>query len=222
MNHSAQKFCDHVKQCWDEQKVLLFCDNLDAHVCDETKKVLSDGNVFLFCLPPTATEAIQAIDAGHGRSVRCAIGRLLNEWLMADDNIEKWESDKGMTAAERRVLISTLVSKANKSSLSNDSMRIGCFERTGMLLTADGSDDDKIRPQGLSQSFLPVKVPDGADLTIEDPANPSEVVTPEELDRGWTAEDDALHEGDTNVTAEDVVVDEIVDGEQVPAGSNNW
>ena len=195
---------------------------MDAHVCDETKKVLSDGNVFLFCLPPTVTEAIQAIDAGYGRSVRCAIGRLLNEWLMAGDNIERWESEKGMTAAERRVLISSLVSKANKSSLANDSMRIGCFERTGMLLTVDGSDDDKIRPQGLSQSFLPVKVPNVVDLTAEDPGNPTEVVTPEELDRGWTEEDSALHESDANVTPGDVVVDEVVEGEEVPAGSNNW
>ena len=123
---------------------MLFCDNLDAHVCDDTKKIFADGNVFLFCLPPSVTEAVQAIDAGYGRSMRCAIGQLLNAWLMEEKNMEMWETEKGMTAAQRRILISNLVSAANKEILKNDKLRIGCFQRTGMLLTLDGSDDDKI------------------------------------------------------------------------------
>ena len=44
-----------------------------------------------------------------------------------------WESEKGLTAAQRRVLIARLVSEANKEALANEKMRIGCFERTGML-----------------------------------------------------------------------------------------
>ena len=82
------------------------CDNLDAHVASETKEVFAAGNIFLFCLPPTVTEAIQAIDAGYGRSVRCAVGRLLDSWLLDGDNMERWESPTGLTAAERRILIS--------------------------------------------------------------------------------------------------------------------
>ena len=62
MAHSAQTFCDHVQKKWNGQKVLLFCDNLDAHVCSRTKETFAAGNVFLFGLPPTVTEAIQAID----------------------------------------------------------------------------------------------------------------------------------------------------------------
>jgi hypothetical protein len=42
------------------------------------------------------------------------------------------------------VLMSRLVALANDEALQNDKMRIGCFQRTGMLLTLDGSDDDKI------------------------------------------------------------------------------
>jgi hypothetical protein len=47
----------------------------------------------------------------------------------------------------------------------NDKMRMGCFERTGMLMTLDGSDDDKIRPQGLT---IPKVVLEGANLTNDD------------------------------------------------------
>ena len=212
MEVSAKNFCDHVKKRWGDQKMLVFCDNLDAHVCDATKKIFADGNVFLFCLPPSVTEAVQAIDAGYGRSMRCAVGRALNEWLMKDENMEKWESEKGLTAPDRRVLISNLVSKANQEVLKNDTARIGCFQRTGMLLTLDGSDDDKIRPQGLSKKFLPVTVPDFVDVSV-DPATPSEIVREEDQEEGLTEEDEALHEEDANVTEKDVVVDDVVDGE---------
>ena len=80
------------------------------------------------------TEAIQAIDAGYGRSIRCAVGRGLDAWLLQEDNMTLWESEKGLTAAECQVLISRLVCEANKEVLANDNARIGCFERTGMLL----------------------------------------------------------------------------------------
>ncbi len=209
---SAQNFSEHVKEKWGDQKVLLFCDNLDAHVCDNTKKIFADGNVFLFCLPPSVTEAVQAIDAGYGRSMRCAVGRLLNSWLMEEKNMEMWETEKGMTAAQRRILVSNLVSAANKEILKNDELRIGCFERTGMLLTLDGSDDDKIRPQGLSKKFLPIKVPTLVDLSKE-PASPAVVVTAQQQAEGWTGEDEALHEGDTDIGDKDVVVDEVIDGD---------
>ena len=222
MAESAQGFCDHIKKKWGNQKVLLFCDNLDAHVCENRKKIFAAGNVFLYCLPPTVTEAIQAIDAGYGRSVRCAIGRGLDAWLQLEDNMALWESEKGLSAAQRRVLISRLVSEANKEAVANDSMRVGCFERTGMLLTLDGSDDDKIRPQGLSKKFLPVKVPAGVDLTAQvlHPFSPETVVTPEEKENGWSDDDGALHDGDEFIDESiDVVVDEeVADEDSSPSG----
>lgn len=192
---------------------MLFCDNLDAHVCTGTKSIFAAGNVFLYCLPPTVTEAIQAIDAGYGRSIRCAVGRGLDAWLLQEDNMTLWESDKGLTAPERRVLVSRLVSEANKEALANDDARVGCFERTGMLLTLDGSDDDKIRPQGLSAKFMPIKVPQGVDLTVK-PDEPEVVVTAEQQESGWDDEDLAIHEEATDINEQnDVVVDEALDSD---------
>ena len=65
MAESAKGFCDHMKGKWGNKKVLVYCDNLDAHICDKTKQIFAAGNVFLYCLPPSVTEAIQAIDAGY-------------------------------------------------------------------------------------------------------------------------------------------------------------
>ena len=78
-----------------------------------------------------------------------------------------------------------------------------------MLLTLDGSDDDKIRPQGLSKQFLPIKVPDLIDLSTSpsEPAKPDEVMTAEEQNEGWSAEDEDM-ECDAVDEAADVVVDE--------------
>ena len=210
---SASNFTDHVNKRWGGKKCLLFCDNLDAHVCEETKTIFADGNVFLFCLPPSVTEAIQAIDAGYGRSMRCAVGRALNAWLMEKNNMELWESDKGLTAPQRRILISTLVSNANKEVLANDDARVGCFIRTGMLLTVDGSDDDKIKPQGLSKSLLPIKIPEVVDLTVQ-PASPQEIVTAEQQEDGWTGEDEALHQEDENITENDMIVEESLETDE--------
>ena len=65
---SAKKFNDHIKDRWGENaKALLTADNLDAHVYHRTREILAeDGRVFALFFPPSCTEAIQPIDAGHG------------------------------------------------------------------------------------------------------------------------------------------------------------
>jgi hypothetical protein len=108
MAESAKLFNTHIKNKWgDDATALLICNNLDAHVAAETKAICAEGKAtFMYALPPTVTEAIQPIDAGFGRSVRCAIGPKLDEWLLTEENLEKWEH--GMTAGESRILISNI------------------------------------------------------------------------------------------------------------------
>jgi DDE superfamily endonuclease len=215
MAHSAQKFCDHIKQQWGGKKVLLFCDNLSAHVAQETKQIYGNGNVFLYFLPPNVTESLQAIDAGYGRSMRCAIGRFLDKWLLDEDNLALWEDEKGMLAGDRRVLMSKLVALANDEVLKNDSVRIDCFQRTGMLMTLDGTDDDKIRPQGLT---IPVVIPQGADLTADDDS--FNRISADEIDtqNGWNDDaDDDIREQDTGESFDeesDVIVEAQVENEE--------
>ena len=92
----------------------------------ETKETIAQGNTFLYFLPPRVTEALYAIDAGYGQSMRCAVGCLLDNWLMDEDNMALQESEKGMVTADRCVLISKLVAQANEETLKNDEVRISC------------------------------------------------------------------------------------------------
>ena len=63
------------------------------------------------------TEMVQPIDAGYGRSLRAAIGRELDNWLMNGDNLLKWEGK--MTAMERRILVTHLVARANSYMMAD-------------------------------------------------------------------------------------------------------
>ena len=112
------------------------------------------------------TEMVQPIDAGYGRSLRSAIGRELDAWLMDSANLIKWESK--MTAMERRILISHLVARAQDEMPlpRNDKMQIGCFERTGCLITKKVCKKDAlIKPQGITVPFVvPVLPPSDAEI----------------------------------------------------------
>jgi len=66
---------------------------LRAHFAKKSVKEIfgGDGKVFLCFLPPNFTDALQPIDAAYGRALRCAICRLLDQWLMDDENMESLE-----------------------------------------------------------------------------------------------------------------------------------
>ena len=74
-----------------------------------------------------------------------------------------------------------LVTEANGLALFDDSMRIGCFRRTGLLMdcTKSNSDDD-IKPKGI---FSKIVVPDSYETETSDTnvefANPKETFSPE-------------------------------------------
>ena len=94
---------------------------------------------------------IQPVDVGLGRSIRILIGHFLDTWLMEADHMEKWESK--MTAGERRILSIGFLGKAMRKVMTQEyeAIRVGCFERTGCLLTlvANNEHDQRIKPQGM-------------------------------------------------------------------------
>ena len=64
-----------------------------------------------------------------------------------DDLCEKW-TRTGLAASEKRVLVTELVGGAAEIVYARlDIKKIA--QGTGALMTIDGSDDDKIKPQGL-------------------------------------------------------------------------
>ena len=136
----------------------MFCDNLNAHLDEEVKQIFGDGKVLLFYFPPNMTNFIQPIDAGLGRSVRIEIGNSLDLWLMDADNMERWESK--LTAGERRIISVGFVGQAMRKIMTPeyDKLRVGCFERTGCLITliANEEYDQKISPQGMNAGSFTV------------------------------------------------------------------
>ena len=107
----ARRFVEHKIEVHGEDVwVILFCDNLKAHIHPAVKEIFGNAKVFLCFLPPNMTNFIQPIDAGLGRTVRIYITHILDEWLMGDENMESWESK--MTASERRILLSHFVAEA--------------------------------------------------------------------------------------------------------------
>ena len=74
------------------------------------------------------------------------IEQSLDKWLEVEDNIDKWH-DK-LTAKERRILMTKWVGDAwNELQCYQDFFR-KAFQRTGCLMTIDGSEDYLIKPQG--------------------------------------------------------------------------
>lgn len=106
------------------------------------------------------------------------------------------------------------MSKANEEVLKNDDMRIGCFERTGMLMTIDGSEDGKIKPQGLTESWT---IPQLEELSTTNNSLDDDDDNAVDTRSDWDDDvDDAIRErNDSDAINEetDVVVDDQVEGE---------
>ena len=69
-----------------------------------------------------------------------------------DENIGKWYGEKShITAIEKRILITHWAGNAYRKFCDSryDNFRWRLFEKTGCLITADGSEDAKVSPEGL-------------------------------------------------------------------------
>ena len=68
----ATEFVQHKQQKHGDLWVVLTLDNLSVHVAEHSKKIL------LIYFTSQTTEHAQPIDVGHGRSIRCRTGNLVN------------------------------------------------------------------------------------------------------------------------------------------------
>ncbi len=152
-------------------KTLLFCDNLDSQVHEGFLSALHEIDSSRYCLPPNETEMCQPIDGGIGAVIKVKIGQAQDEWLDVEGNLDAWEGDPNATykldASMRRILITQWVgtawNKMTTDSAYKDTFR-RCFELTGALITADGTDDKLIRPMRGLEYTVPASI---IDLTID-------------------------------------------------------
>ena len=76
-----------------------------------------------------------------------------NRWLDDDDNAERWYgNERPYSAKERRISISHWAGEAYKKlcNTEHDAFRLKIWQKTGCLMTANGTDDDKVQSEGLA------------------------------------------------------------------------
>ena len=159
-------------------------------------------------MPPGSTNFTQAIDAGYGSSLRIAFGNALGEWLTEHDNMERREVNT--TAGERHILTTKVVTATNNKVMSDedDEMRIGCFERTGNLITMNPLDayDKNIKLKGMKEGSFQVPTDrslldgdDSAKDDEDDSVNGDEAVELQVLEREIDSNSDTSIMGELSV-----------------------
>ena len=135
-----------------DEKV-LFADNVGFQQSKEFHETCRDElNTIVYMLPENHTDKLQPIDAGCGRMMKLKIGAAMETWLEEEDNLDKWQDN--LSASDRRILMTQWAGKAWSELCGNQTFFKRLFEKTGCMITADGTDDFKISPQGLENYDL--------------------------------------------------------------------
>ena len=98
------------------------------------------------------------VDAGYAELLKVEVRQAHYQWLDLDENADKWYREENrFTASERQILITQWVGEAYKALLEAKyaKFRQKTFERTGCLLTADGSRDHLVQPESLPDYRVP-------------------------------------------------------------------
>ena len=157
----------------------------------------------------------QPVDAGYAQVLKTLISREHQAWLDRDDNTDRWfQNEKPYTSMERRILITNWAGEAWKklSKPEYDNLRKSCWVRTGCLLTADGSDDNLVKPEGLDGYEVPP--PSFCDPNSSTPSsnNPPEIqiINDEQEANAWLPEDELVEPDDAEADEERIF--DIIDG----------
>ena len=137
----------------DLNRFVLFLDNLPAQETNDFKNAVASLNGVVWFGLKNATDLWQVVDAGLGQMLKVLVAREHQIWLDQEENAERWygNNSEPFGAMERRILITHWVGEAWKALCgpNYDHFRRRCWEKTGCLMTADGSHDEKIKPEGL-------------------------------------------------------------------------
>ena len=169
------QYCEHVIVMWDkkawynakkcnewarlaateiilksEGRHLVLLDNLSGQTTEEFKKLLLNHcNATVHALVAGCTDEIQVVDAGFGALIKFYAQEVSDEWLAIDENWEEWCSTR-LSASRRRVLLTQWYGEGYVRACAKYDFQKN-FQHCGSALTADGSEDDEIKLQGLSE-----------------------------------------------------------------------
>ena len=137
---------------------VLFCDNLVAQTSNEFKEAVRATKGIVWFGLANATNIWQPVDCGYGQLYKSQVALAQERWLEESDNVEKWHGNDGksFTASDRRILLTHWVEEAHRliATPQYNAVRYRCFQKTGCLITADGTDDEKIKPEGLEDCYV--------------------------------------------------------------------
>ena len=167
------------------EKFVLFVDNLTAQQTEEFKDAVAGQNGIVWYGLRNATDLWQVVDAGIAQTLKVLVGHNYQQWLDEGENADLWFGlHKGLSAMQRRILITHWVGNAWKRLCGPEytNLRARCWEKTGCLMTADGSEDHRISPEGLPDYKIPPPIlylptcesepqsnsPDGHDDSVEE------------------------------------------------------
>ena len=164
-------------------KFVLLLDNLKRHLLDNFKDAVAGAKGLLWYGLPGATDLWQPVDAGYAATLKALIAVEHRKWLDTDDNSDRWfGNEEPYKVKKRRIWITHWAGEVWKalSSANYDKQRRKCWTMTGCLMTADGSEDSLIKPEGLDNYSVPP--PSIIDPTSEQPTGNHADVQPAELD----------------------------------------
>ena len=135
---------------------LLLLDSCGTtHRVPEFKDLCAANKVLAWYGEPNLTDSWQPIDASIGKTTRnLLLGNKfgLGAWLEhSRENRRKWTKSK-LDSQLRRLMCMQFLGKAWQTIHTDtyERMHANAWVKTGCLLTADGTDDDKVQPQGLA------------------------------------------------------------------------
>ena len=196
----------------DFEEFILFCDNLEAQTSLPFQEEIRELKGVVWYGVPNATGIWQPVDAGAGFLIKKLILHEQQRWLEEEENVELWlgNTEKRLCVKERRILLTHWIGEAYNRFLSSkyDTSRYRCFEKIGCLITADGSEDSKIQPEGLNGYIVPDPLPSA--ISVPDPV-PCETPEPATIpaDDEMEIEDSEFH--DNSVDAQDDEILEVDD-----------
>ena len=161
---------------------------------------------------------VQPIDQGLGREVKREMDGISMEWLEDDGNLALWEV--GLGASDLRILITQWAGEAWRRVLAGDYVW-KYFQRTGCLVTLDGSGDAGIKMQGVEgfkfdRPVVPDVPPEWLELDLPTDADDDQSLAMK-LTR-FEIESDRIREGENDF---DLSSDEDDVGDENDGGEDN-
>ena len=140
------------------KRFVLLADNLTGQVHDEFKEAVSDISGVVWYGLSNGTDLWQPVDAGYAKMLKTLMAQEHHKWIDDDEHADRWYGNtEPYSAKERRIPITHWAGEAYKHLCSNEYelFRRRIWVKTCCLITADGSNDKQIVPEGLKDYQVP-------------------------------------------------------------------